>query len=92
MITEVKDQGSCGSCWAHAATEQLESYLRLQTRNQLVNISVQQITSCTPNALQLYDACVRPGRSFTVWEVSLGITGPIVPKCVSLKSGVAPLE
>ena len=36
-----------------------------------------------PNALQLYDACVRPGRSFTVWEVSLGITAPIVPKCVS---------
>ena len=52
MITAVKDQGSCGSCWAHAATEQLESYLRLETRNELVNISVQQITSCTPNALQ----------------------------------------
>ena len=52
MISEVKNQGSCGSCWAHAATEQLESYLRLETRNKLVNISVQQITSCTPNSLQ----------------------------------------
>ena len=52
MISEVKNQGSCGSCWAHAATEQLESYLRLANRQKLVTISVQQITSCTPNALQ----------------------------------------
>ena len=52
MISEVKNQGSCGSCWAHASTEQLESYLRLATRKKLVTISVQQITSCTPNSLQ----------------------------------------
>ena len=52
MISEIKNQGMCGSCWAHAATEQLESYLRLATRQKLVTISVQQITSCTPNSLQ----------------------------------------
>jgi len=52
VITSVKDQGACGSCWAHAATEQIESYLALETNSPLTNLSVQQITSCTPNTLQ----------------------------------------
>jgi len=52
VITSVKNQGACGSCWAHAGTEQLESYLKLQTNVSLKQLSVQQVTSCTPNPLQ----------------------------------------
>jgi len=52
VITAVKNQGSCGSCWAHAGTEQLETYLKLETHSPLLNLSVQQITSCTSNPLQ----------------------------------------
>ena len=43
----VKNQGHCGSCWAHATTECMETYVALAT-GQLFNFSVQQVTSCAP--------------------------------------------
>ena len=51
VITDVKDQGMCGSCWAFATVEQLESYLTLETKNNLTRLSAQQITSCSPNPM-----------------------------------------
>ena len=49
IISPVKDQNGCGNCWAMAATEQLESYLALETSSNVTNLSVQQITGCTSN-------------------------------------------
>lgn len=50
VLTAVKDQGQCGSCWAHAATETIESqYAFNSPTNELFVLSQQQITSCTPN-------------------------------------------
>jgi len=46
MITAVKNQGHCGNCWAHSATETLESAFAWQF-GQLPVLSTQQITSCT---------------------------------------------
>jgi len=48
VVTPVKDQGSCGSCWAHAATEEIESFLALKT-GKLVELSRQNILECSPN-------------------------------------------
>lgn len=48
VLTAVKDQGMCGSCWAHAATESIETHYAMAT-GQLFVLSQQQITSCTPN-------------------------------------------
>ena len=44
-LTAVKDQGHCGSCWAHAAVETIESYRSISGKG-LEELSVQQIVSC----------------------------------------------
>ena len=46
MVTPVKNQGQCGSCWAHSVTEQIESEW-LAAGNAMWEFSVQQVTSCT---------------------------------------------
>jgi len=45
LMTDVKDQMSCGSCWAFAATETVESAWA-KAGNELVELSPQQIVSC----------------------------------------------
>merc|ERR1712238_52012 len=51
-ISAVKDQGYCGSCWAFATAETIESYLQINSGNSAVEeLSAQHITSCTPNEL-----------------------------------------
>jgi len=51
-VSSVKNQGQCGSCWAFATTEQIESYAQIATGGDVQNLSAQQVTSCTPNLLQ----------------------------------------
>jgi len=48
VVSPVKHQGSCGSCWAFAATAVLESHIAIQT-GTLFSLSPQQIVSCAPN-------------------------------------------
>jgi len=45
VLTPIKNQGQCGSCWAFSATEQLESQFK-QKYGSLKELSPQQITSC----------------------------------------------
>lgn len=48
VVSPVKSQGGCGSCWAFAAAEVIESRVALQT-GVLLSLSPQELTSCTPN-------------------------------------------
>jgi len=50
VITDVKNQGSCGSCWAFATVEQIESYVALNNVT-VPQLSTQEVTTCTPNTL-----------------------------------------
>jgi len=45
VITNVYNQGQCGSCWAFSATETMESYWAL-AGHSLVSLSMQQIVDC----------------------------------------------
>jgi cathepsin L len=48
VVSAVKDQGSCGSCWAFAATAVMESHIAIASGN-LFDLSPQQIAACSPN-------------------------------------------
>merc|ERR1712123_297493 len=49
-VTKIKNQGQCGSCWAFSLTAQVESYAFIASE-ELIELSTQQVTSCTPNTL-----------------------------------------
>jgi len=48
IVSPVKDQGYCGSCWAFASTAVIESAVAKST-GLLYDLSVQQMTVCAPN-------------------------------------------
>jgi cathepsin L len=48
VCSPVKDQGSCGSCWAFASTATIESHAAIST-GMLFDLSTQQIAACAPN-------------------------------------------
>jgi C1A family cysteine protease len=45
-VTPVKNQGSCGSCWAFATTAGLESQVMIGTRGMPIDLSEQTLVSC----------------------------------------------
>lgn len=49
VVTETKNQGGCGSCWAFSATESLESMYAIATNSTAPKLSTQQMVSCSPN-------------------------------------------
>jgi len=46
VITPIKDQGQCGSCWAFSAVDAIESYGVLNGGYNLTVLSTQQVNAC----------------------------------------------
>lgn len=47
MVSKVKDQAQCGSCWSFSATGALESAVAIKTGNPPVALSEQQLMDCS---------------------------------------------
>lgn len=48
VVSAVKDQGHCGSCWAFASTATMESHIAINS-GLLFALSMEQIAMCAPN-------------------------------------------
>lgn len=81
VITTVRDQGGCGSCWAITAAQTIESHVALAT-GHLLDLSPQQLNACTENprncggsggcsgatAALAYNYTISQGGLATVWD------------------------
>merc|ERR1712178_298967 len=75
-VTPVKNQGQCGSCWAFSATEAIESQMILSTGGKYaVELSPQQITSCTPATGQYGSEGCNGGFTEGAYEYVKSTTG-----------------
>lgn len=49
VVTEVRNQGLCGACWAHSVIETIESMLAIERNSSAIDLSVQQMVDCAAN-------------------------------------------
>ncbi|CEG37801.1 cysteine protease family [Plasmopara halstedii] len=64
IVTPVKNQGQCGSCWAFSAVAAMESAYALNTGN-LESFSEQELVDCTLNGI---DTCNHGGEMSEGYE------------------------
>ena len=85
-ITPVKSQGGCGSCWAFAATAEMEAFVKIHYGESL-DLSEQQIVSCNTGgsgcdggwAQDAYDVWLDEGGVLEDCHPYLGVDPPTAP-------------
>lgn len=64
VVSPVRDQGQCGSCWAHSMTEALESALKLV--GITVKLSVQELVSNDKGNWGCSGGLMQPSKAYQV--------------------------
>lgn len=92
VLNDVRDQGTCGSCWSFSITSALESSVVVQTPRTLTDLSEQHMVSCDYKSygcnggfMESADFVVRNGLTD---EQAFPYTG----RQVRCKQGLKPLE
>ncbi|KDO28060.1 hypothetical protein SPRG_20218 [Saprolegnia parasitica CBS 223.65] len=68
VCAEVKSQKSCGSCWAFAASDLIETAVAYTTGNAPVALSSQQLLSCSTRAeVHTYNYCFANSGNVPKW-------------------------
>jgi C1A family cysteine protease len=58
VVTKVKNQGQCGSCWAFAATASHESYqVQFKSQPNTIDLSEQQLVDCSKGSPYENNGC-----------------------------------
>jgi len=71
VVTEVKDQAQCGSCWAFSATENIESMWILAGKStNSIRLAPQQIVDC-----DMWDLGCGGGEPYRAYEYVIGAGG-----------------
>jgi len=65
-MTPIKDQGTCGSCWAFATVAALEALENIHNGKRGLDLAEQHLVNCAPNPFQP-DNCEGNSAS-TVWK------------------------
>jgi len=82
VLTPIKNQGQCGSCWAFSATEQLESQFK-QKYGSLKELAPQQVVSCDTTC-----AGCNGGNPIEAWGYVYGFGGQELSSDYPYTSGV----
>lgn len=78
VVTPIRNQGSCGACWAHSVIETIETMLAIERNETVRELSVQQMVDCAINNhgclggdtcnllhwLQVKDVAILPMQSY----------------------------
>merc|ERR1712165_120716 len=72
-MTEVKNQGGCGSCWAFAATSAIEGTIGVHNKQVSERFSEQQSVDCTRNTQENKD---RFGKNYGMYGCGGGWMAP----------------
>lgn len=67
-VSTVKNQGSCGSCWAFSAVGALEGLINI-TKGTLNNLSPQQLVDCSTKAEYGNEGCNGGEMNAAFWYV-----------------------
>ena len=66
-VTEIKNQGSCGSDYAFAAASTVESAYAIKNNQEPLTLSAQQIIDCSSNSIYGNKGC-EGGQFFYGWR------------------------
>ncbi|CAE7231560.1 unnamed protein product [Symbiodinium natans] len=81
VVTPVKDQGGCGSCWAFSATETVESHYAIAS-GKLLTLSPQTYVDCVQNP---HECGGTGGCEGATMELAFNLT---ISKGIALESAV----